>query len=117
MLVPKKASKTRQMLLIVIVVIIFGAIIYILYTNFFAGSLPTSGESPDTAALTQSVLALAVSDLEFKLDNDFLTKPPYINLKPVLTGPIIVDQIGRTNPFDQIIFRPGYTATTTPAEQ
>jgi len=97
MLVPKKIGQTRKIISVIIIVIALSLTLYLLYTNFFAGSVAPAPEplGSETESITEFSAPLIVS----VFTTDFLAKPPFVNLKAFGQLPVKSQTLGRSNPF------------------
>ena len=100
MLRPKKMKLWKKAALSIAVLALLGVIAYLVYTNFI---------NPEHKRVIDITKALGgdvtlIPGLNSKLADDFLTKQPYIKLKQHGILPITIIKLGRTNPFQEIIF-------------
>ncbi|MFA6215882.1 MAG: hypothetical protein WC768_04920 [Patescibacteria group bacterium] len=100
MLVPKKMKSSRKLLLLAITVIVLGVIIYLLYTNFIAGSIEI------VKPLKIEIPVMVISPVNPELKTDFLNKKPYTDLKNPsgVKLPVTASITGRSNPFLPLLF-------------
>lgn len=102
MLVPKKLSKSKQMMLAVAVILILLVIGYLIYTTFIDVEIEEVDLPTETFRFR--VLDIPKSGSNIELNDDFLTKPPYseLTLPKGTKLPVTVDSMGRKNPFESI---------------
>jgi len=99
MLVPKKMGRLKRTALLIFVIIVTLVIGYLLSDRFIFDRIKT-----DRSPARQEIEILTLPRLDSELPSDFLTKPPYTNLRPSGRASIVPSNIGRSNPFLRIPF-------------
>ncbi|MFA6322916.1 MAG: hypothetical protein WCX71_05640 [Candidatus Buchananbacteria bacterium] len=109
MLMQKKLSKSRLIIYIVIITVLVLGSLYLLYESFIAGMFVVPSEPSDS--MESPVENLTVPSSELMFTDDFIHRAPYQNLKMASDKPLVINQLGRSNPFSPINYNSVSTST------
>ena len=98
MLLPKKISGVKKVFLVLVMVMIIGIIGYLIFDNFFGGSLVF------IKPLEVQVDVFSAPTIEPKFDTNFLSQEPYTSFEENGQLPVTADSVGRPNPFRALPF-------------
>lgn len=103
MLIPRKMKESKRLILGLILLFALLGIGYLIYSNFL--TLPVKSIEPITG-LNLDMSKVTNSQFSSDFAIDFLTKLPYkdLRLPNQANLPIIVNRIGRVDPFAKISF-------------
>ena len=98
MLIPKKLSSIKKSALGFAFILLLLVIVYLVYVNFLADKIEI------VKPLKIDVDTLAVPKIDPNMNDDFLNKSPYRDLKTDIDLEITAGKMGRPNPFQPIPF-------------
>ena len=98
MLMQKKLTRSKKTALIFISLVLVIVISYLIYSNFLAEKIEI------IKPLEVEVETLVVPKIQSDIEDDFLNKEPYRDLKSNASLPVTIGKTGRQNPFRSIPF-------------